>query len=247
MQCSSVCLFDECVTPNGWNYPNITRPFSILYYVIGGSAYYTFGGEEKPFLRGHLYIMPAGEVFSLREDENDKFHAAYVHFYTTPAIKTVLDIDVSGDDFLCDAVSLLRKYVKCRMRALRVKSAVEMLLSYISESKTEKAPSLPEKIKMYVENNFVSVFKDSDLSGVFNYSNSYLTKLYKTEYKMTPKQYASRLVLRECVTLLDSGMAINEISSRLEFSSPENFSRFFKSAYACSPSYYARKYKNSNL
>ena len=247
MHCSSVCLYDECITPSVWDYPNITRPFSILYYVLGGSAYYTFEGVEKPFEKGHIYILPAGEVFSLREDGDDKFCAAYVHFYTTTAIKDVVDIDVSSDGFLCDTVEMLRNYIKDRTHALRVKSIIEMLLSYVFEGDCAKISSLAEKIKAYVENNFVSVFKNSDLSCVFNYSNSYLVKIYKSEFKMTPKQYASRLVLRKSVELLDGGMTVNQVSARLEFSSPENFSRFFKSSYACSPKYYAKKYKNSNL
>ena len=49
MQCTSVISYKECLTPEQWNYPNITRPFSILYYVLGGCAFYRINGTEHRF------------------------------------------------------------------------------------------------------------------------------------------------------------------------------------------------------
>ncbi len=244
MQCTSVCAFNECITPSKWDFPNITRPFSIIYYALGGTAYYKIDGEEHRFEKGHLYILPAGKVFSLYENDNDKFYSVYVHAYTFPEVDRVIEIDVSRDEFLFDTLTFLRKYVKDKNNTDKVKSLVGMLMSYLFEKQSISDTSLAQRMKRYIENDFVSVFKNSSLSSVFNYSNSYLVKIYKNEFKLTPKQYAEQLVLRESVILLEEGMTINEISARLEFSSPENFSRFFKGVYGCSPSVYRRKYKN---
>lgn len=244
MQCTSVSSFNECVTPKKWDFPNITRPFSIIYYALGGTAFYKIDGVEHRFIKGHLYILPAGKVFSLYEDENDKFYAVYVHAHTFPEIDKIIDVDAESDVFLLDSLSLVRKYVRSKSNADKVKSLVGMLVSYIYDKENNSDASVAMRIKTYIENNFVSVFKDSNLAKIFNYSNSYLVKIYKNEFKITPKQYAEQLVLRESVILLGEGMAINEISARLEFSSPENFSRFFKGFYGCSPSVYREKYKN---
>ena len=244
MQCTSVSAFKECLTPNKWNFPNITRPFSILYYALGGTAFYKIDGEEHRFVAGHLYILPANKVFSLYEDENDKFYSVYVHAHTFPEIDKVIDVDTQGDEFLLDTLTLLRKYVASKSNADKVKGLVGLIIAYVCEKQSLSDISMAQKIKAYIEKNFVSVFKNSDLSGVFNYSSSYLVKIYKNEFKITPKHYAEQLVLRESVILLFSGMTINEISARLEFSSPENFSRFFKGYYGCSPSIYREKYKH---
>ena len=244
MQCTSVCAFNECVTPSKWNFPNITRPFSIIYYVLDGTAFYNIDGEEQKFQKGHLYILPAGKVFSLYEDVNDKFFSVYIHAYTFPEVDRVMEADVDLDEFLFDTLTLLRKYVKNKNNADRIKRLVGMLVSYVFEKESSTDISVAQKMKSYIEENFICVFKESNLSAEFNYSNSYLVKIYKNEYKLTPKQYAEQLVLRESVLLLGEGMTINEIASRLEFSSPENFSRFFKSFYGCPPSVYRKKYKN---
>ena len=73
MRCTAITSYNECLTPKEWDFPNITRPFSIIYYVLGGSAFYTVDGVERPFEKGHLYILPANQTFSLREDPEDKF------------------------------------------------------------------------------------------------------------------------------------------------------------------------------
>ena len=86
MQCISIGPYGERYTPNEWDFPNITRPFSIVYYALGGSAFYTVDGVERPFEKGHLYIFPANRVYSLREDKRDKFYLMFVHAFTSPEI-----------------------------------------------------------------------------------------------------------------------------------------------------------------
>jgi len=243
MQCTSVSAFNECITPRNWDFPNITRPFSIIYYVLGGSAYYEIDGEEYRFEKGHIYLLPANKVFSLREDSNDKFYSVYVHAYTFPEIDRVIDADVKNDPFLFDTVELMRKYVRGK-ETDAVYHIVGMLVSYLAERSALLQSPISHRIKSYVEENFVDVFKDSSLSSVFNYSNSYLVKIFKNEFDLTPKQYAERLILKESVMLLYEGLLISEISDRLRFSSPENFSRFFKSFYGCPPSVYVKRYNN---
>ena len=211
MQCISVCSYNEKKTPVAWDFPNITRPFSIIYYVLGGSAFYSADGVELPLEREHLYILPANTRFSLREDSADKFYSLYIH----------------ADPFVKRTLELMRVYVK-NDDEINVRKLCDMLISYASERLGEKIFPLAAKIKGYIESSFVSVFKGNDLSHHFNYSRSHLTKIFKKKYGLTPKQYAQQLVLKEIVRLLRRGNSITDIAERLDFSSPENLSRFFK-------------------
>jgi AraC-like DNA-binding protein len=244
MQCTSITSFDECLTPSVWNFPNITRPFSIIYYVLGGSAYYTVDGVERPFIKGHLYILPANKTFSLREDPNDKFYSVYIHAFTTPEIDTVTDIDASADRFVEDTLALIRRYVKMRNEPIYTHRLTDMLLSYLDGKQEMANPRLAEKIKEHIDSYFVDVFKHSDLSRHFNYSRSHLTKVFKEKYNLTPKQYAQQLILKETVLLLREGFSVAEIADRLEFSSPENLSRFFKGCYGYPPTEYKKRFSD---
>ena len=243
MHCTSITSYDECLTPARWNYPNITRPFSIIYYALGGSAFYTIDGIEHPFEKNHLYILPANKVFSLREDPNDKFYSVYIHAFTSPEINAVIDIDTQNDLFISETVKLIRKYAKAE-DSVYLRHLTTMLLSYIFEALTETNANLTIKIKNYIDENFIKTFNCNDLSSAFNYSNSYLSKLFREKYDITPKQYAKQLILKEAVLLLSKGLSVCETSEKLGFSSPENFSRFYKGYYGYSPSQYIKKFKN---
>ena len=158
MHCTSITSHGEHLTPAVWNYPNITRPLSIIYYVLGGSAFYTIDGIEKPFLKDHLYILPANKVFSLREDPNDKFYSTFIHAFTSPEINTVIEIDVKSDQFVFETLKLMRKYVKDK-DSVYLRHLTDMLLSYIFEFLTEINETLPIKIKSYIDENFIKVLK----------------------------------------------------------------------------------------
>lgn len=241
MQCISIGPYGERFTPEEWDFPNITRPFSLIYYALGGSAFYTVDGTERPLEKNHLYIFPANRVFSLREDKRDKFYLMFVHAFTSPEIDTVIDIDVESDAFVFHILELARVYVK-NWHEIYVRKLTDMLLSYIFETRGGDDMSLPEKIKSYIDENFVTVFKHNDLSRQFNYSRSHISKVFKEKYNLTPKQYARQLVLKEIEKLLFKGVSVAEIAERLDFSSPENLSRFFKECYGYSPSEYKKRF-----
>jgi two-component system response regulator YesN len=151
--------------------------------------------------------------------------------------------------FIKDTLLVVRKYskVKSDTNAVYIKSLTDMLLSYIFESLTETEESLPLSIKKYIDENFIKTFNESNLSDYFNYSNSYLTKLFREKYNITPKQYAKQLILENAVSLLKKGLSVQNVAEQLEFSSPENFSRFFKSYYGFCPSQYIKRFKNSPI
>lgn len=243
MRCTSITSYNECLTPKVWDFPNITRPFSIIYFVLGGSAYYTVDGTERPFQKGHLYILPANRTFSLRENPQDKFYAVYIHAFTSPEINFVMDIDVEKDGFVADTLELIRRYIRQPV-SLCIHSLTDMLLHYLAQTEEKAELQLPEQIKAYIDLHFVRVFKNSDFSGDFNYSRSYLVKVFKEKYNLTPRQYAQQLVLKETVLLLREGVSVAHIADQLEFSSPENLSRFFKGCYGYAPTQYIKHFKD---
>ena len=243
MNCTSVTSCAECYTPENWNFPNITRPFSILYYVLGGTAFYSIDGEEHRFEQGHLYILPVNRQFSLWEDPQDKFYALYVHAYTSPEIEQVLTLRVQEDPFLFDLLQLMRRYA-AQQKALPMQKLTDTLLSYIFELNTAADPSLPARIREYIDRHETEVFKRNELTRAFNYSDSHLTKIFKEHYDLTPRQYAKQRVLQRAVQLLSEGHSVAEIAEALRFSSPENFSRFFKNCYGCPPTAYLKHSKS---
>jgi AraC-like DNA-binding protein len=239
MKFSSIVDYNECITPMGWKFDNITRPFTILYYVLGGTAYYTVDGISKKFLKDRLYIIPANTVISEHEDTRDKFYSLYIHAYTELSKGGILEIDVNSDSFIFDTLALMRKYVAERSTAC-IESLTDMLVSYICNSSEKNDVPLYRKIKDYIEKNPEKVFKSENLTERFNYSKSHINRIFKENMALTTKQYAMRIILTRSLQMLYDGLCVREISDKFEFSSPENFSRFFKKFYGVSPKQYVK-------
>ena len=251
MFCSTIIESGECFTPsappNGpWVYLNVQRPYSIIYYIISGTGYYEINGAKSQFKPGHLYIMPSNKTYSLYDDPNDKLYHAYVHAFIYPAITKMIEIDVQNDVFLFDVISTLRKYINGETPQtpnVYTKKLTELLVSYVSDINTQNDENLATRIKQYIDDNYIDVFKNNNLSSVFNYSYSQILKLFKNAYSITPKQYCNDLILKYIVNQLQNGLSSSEIATLLEFSTPASFSRFFKKNFGYSPSVFIKEHK----
>ena len=245
MLCDLILEHGEEKVGSYWPYENIIRPFSMIYYAVNGSGYYTIDGETRPFIKNHLYIFPPNKALSLDYDANDEFRLLFVHVYITPEPTQLFSIDVTSDKFLEHIVKLIRSYVK-KPDIIYTQKLTELLVSYIFERKTSNTSSFGNEIKNYIEHNYIEVYKDSNLSTAFNYSNSHLLKIFKDSFNTTPRKYALKLLMQHILNLLREGVPINQISSSLDFSSPENFSKFFKKNYGCPPSTFSQRHSKKH-
>ncbi len=250
MFCSTILESGECFTPSDppmgpWIYSNIQRPFSIIYYIISGTGYYEIDGVKSKFEKGHLYILPSNQTYSLYDDPNDKMYHAYVHAFIYPSISQLIEINTENNEFLNDIISTMRKYINGETPQspnIYTKKLTELLVSYISDINTQNDNNLVSQIKKYIDDNYIEVFKSNNLSSIFNYSYSQILKLFKNSCSITPKQYCNDLILKYIVNQLQNGLSSSEIATLLEFSTPASFSRFFKKNFGCSPSAFMKKH-----
>ena len=77
-----------------------------------------------------------------------------------------------------------------------------------------------------------------DIAAAENISVSYLKLLFKMYSGTTPKLYWSRLRCNEAIKLLQQGMTPTEVADRMNFSSPNYFSTFFKRVVGVPPKKY---------
>ena len=133
-----------------------------------------------------------------------------------------------------------RKYIK-KANTIYVRKLTELLVSYISEQSESTVSSLGYKIKSYIDENYLTVFTKNNLAEVFNYSNSHITRVFKETFNVTPSQYCTKLIAKRILNLIEENYSVSQIAIMLDFSSPENLSRFFKKHMGSSPSKYTKK------
>ncbi len=76
----------------------------------------------------------------------------------------------------------------------------------------------------------------ADIAGESNVSVSYIKLLFNTYAGISPKFYFNQLRIRRATELLCEGISVTEVSDKMNFSSPNYFSAFYKKHTGLSPS-----------
>lgn len=103
-----------------------------------------------------------------------------------------------------------------------------------------------DEIFEYVEENYAYIKTMAELAEHFDVSESYLFRIFKQKYDMTPKTYINKLRIKNiCKRLKYSERTIKSIAAEYGFESYEHFSRVFKKEIGCGPREWMEE-KNEN-
>ena len=93
-----------------------------------------------------------------------------------------------------------------------------------------------DEIFTYVEDNYAYIKTMAELAEHFDVSESYLFRIFKQKYDMTPKTYINKLRIKNiCKRLKYSEGTIKSVVAEYGFESYEYFSRVFKKEMGCGP------------
>ncbi len=117
-------------------------------------------------------------------------------------------------------------------------AVVHILQTIFYESLTEESSHKSWKVelsKISQTPQFLT-FKVDDLCRELNYSKMQLTRLFRTEFNMTPHEYLLDIKFQYAKSLLvSSDLKINEISNMIGYPNPSLFTANFKKKYNVSP------------
>ncbi|WP_372662194.1 helix-turn-helix domain-containing protein [Cohnella sp.] len=97
------------------------------------------------------------------------------------------------------------------------------------------------RVKEYIKVNFYTKISLDELSSRFNFSKSYLVRLFTHTFGMSPIQYHQLIRIekaREMIQFTDE--PLTSIADKIGYTSIHSFSRIFKKIDGVSPSYYRR-------
>lgn len=104
----------------------------------------------------------------------------------------------------------------------------------ISRSKTDM-------VLKYVNENYMFIRNISEIMNMFDVSESFVFKLFKKQYGITPKHYINELRLQNVRHLLETtDDTVKSIAFNSGFDSYEYFMRVFRKSHNCTPSEYRK-------
>lgn len=237
-------------------YPGEYHDFPEIVYVMEGEVQVTENERIYNMKQGDWILHDAMEFHSIRSTNLTRPRVLIISFYTPGILPDNLMNGVftlSAEERETyealfrriyeiypqkDAPAYSRQLLALDLSAFLIrlsdKQTREQKLSTTKNSSDYRR--IVEAMQRRVYNNVTL----TDLSKECHISVSYMKSLFNKNLGITPKLYYIKLRRAEALHLLNRGMAINEVSEIMNFSSPNYFSLFMKKYLGMSVSEYLK-------
>ena len=223
-----------------WNRKHHEIDCHRLYYrkdTDGGRAFLHMIDGKIELLPNRVYFIPA---FSILQSEIDgKMDKYYIHFRTGSFVFGLYRY-LSGkysvpNNALTDKLfdTVVENYAKNTPDAhMKVQGAMSLLLAdFFSEPLVDRHSLVKfEPVLSYIESNYKSDIRLSDLASIMNISTMYFSNSFKDAFHISPRQYIlNRRLTESQQLLLETDMSVKEIAYAVGFENENYFSELFSS------------------
>lgn len=229
---------------------------------VNGLMCSTNGVFEKVDKHG-LYLSFKEESHALKSRKSSRFQTLAINFKNGPCLSIFRAIKEKSkeqrtfcipDLFACltEIVTESKlsdaQFFENNLDCL-ITSALVKITRYGMEKPLDEILSYDEKLSAmmnYIETHFLQICSLEELSSVFGYTYSHISKVFKKAFGITPRDYLLSKKTEYACTLLRDGAKLDEITEILGYSTIFNFSRSFKTKTGLSPNAYRKQFKNHN-
>ena len=231
-------------------------------YAISGKAQFWSGAECTEIYGGQIHFIRKGVRHKIIADQDTNFHFLCIGFYPNEAyapirafLDEVRDLDycvVKDDGKIRTLADLLLNEIY-----LRDEQSGDMINAYMTQiliclqrilqgrpqngkkqSKDSSDYAAYQAIA-YINREYTNIRSVKSVAEALNYSEYYLSHLFREKMGMTIKNYITQRKLKNATALLkDSNMSITEIAEVLNFATAHSFRQAFKRQMGVSPTEY---------
>lgn len=209
------------------------RDYYLLHFCLSGKGELFDRLGKHTVRRGEMFIIRPGEITTYIADREDPWEYSWIAFEGANADifstdKSVypfpMDIGVSICELARGGVSSAAVYI----------SLIYKLIYHIFDEKNEN-PSIPEKIKQYVDFNYMNETGVLEISDYFGFERSYLYRIFKERFGISIKEYITKVRMEHSAILLTQGYSVSSAQLAVGYKDQANFSKAYKKYFGESP------------
>ncbi len=256
----TTCGIQNCVA--GHHFGPGKRDSYILHFVSDGKGTFKCDGVTYELSRGDVFLVkPDTEVYYIA-DENNPWSYMWVGFNGIKALSYLeaaglegkaVTTKCSNTPIIFSCIQQMIMYRQLTLaNELRRESALLQIFSVMMEEYKGTLPKeerydYPYQIYVeqavdYIQRNFKSNIKVSDLASYIGIDRSYLTNIFKNVMKMSPQEYLIKYRMELAKDLLkNSDKKIGDIAEKIGYYDQLSFSKMFKKVEGISPTEYREK------
>lgn len=214
-------------------------------FILKKGVHATYYSDNNDFLE-YYWVSISGNMLNTLLRHTQLFKTNYIVFNKFSNSKTIIkNLCEETERFLKEGQDLITNQ---ELFLWYQKETYSLLYSLINEfpltlsNSSELKNSYELIAKNYINQNFQKDIKIADLSDYIGVDRTYLYRLFKRRYGISPQEYLIRLRLeKSCEYLWTTNLMIKEIVNLVGFSDTFNFTKKFTEFYNISPSEYRKR------
>lgn len=241
------------------------REHYLLYFCLEGRGEYQFRDTHCAIGPGEGFLVPPGEVVSIRADQKEPWKLIWVGFTGCRAAEYLGRCGLGKENraFRCDVPEQLERCVQEMVRCEMLGRGHEFLLlgelyrflGWIARSfegqgrrSREAGTEYVERAADYIRSHFQEDLTVSKLALYVGLNRSYLTTVFQNTLHVSPQQFLMRFRMeRASQLLLEGTLSVGEVARSCGYPDPLTFSKAFKRTLGVTPSQYQRGQAASGL
>ena len=218
-----------------------------LSFCKSGKITYTHGGKTFVSTPDRAVILPRGETYELYNNLGGEFPV--INFSCTEPFTDefiVIPLDKT-EEYFTDYEKIGRIGATKGNRLKMMSLFYGILARLLNESKAQN-PHLAHATQYIIGHLNDPTLTNDKIAEEIGISEIYLRRLFRENYRTTPKQYIIEIRIKNAGQLLrENRLSVTEIALQCGFSSVYHFCRSFKQYSGLTPSEYRKRYQANGI
>ena len=209
------------------------RDYYLLHFCLNGTGVLIDKFGNHTIRQGELFIIRPGETTTYLADGNTPWEYSWVAF--GGELADLFNTDRSVYPFPIEIGLSLREFsIDRETNPAIFLSLIYKLIYYLFNEKKENS-SIPEKIRQYIDFNYMENISVLTISNYFGYERSYLYRIFKNHLGVGIKEYIIKTRMEHAQILLKKGYSVGNTSLAVGYNDQTNFSKAYKKHFGESP------------
>ena len=209
------------------------RDYYLLHFCLNGKGVLIDKFGNHTIRQGELFIIRPGETTTYLADGNTPWEYSWVAF--GGELADLFNTDRSVYPFPIEIGLSLREFsIDRETNPAIFLSLIYKLIYYLFNEKKDNS-SIPEKIRQYIDFNYMDNISVLTISNYFGYERSYLYRIFKNHLGVGIKEYIIKTRMEHAQILLKQGYSVNKTSLAVGYKDQTNFSKAYKKHFGESP------------
>lgn len=255
------CGYEKCDPRHYWEG---RKGFHVIHVVISGRGTLNMGSASYEIGPGDLFYIPPDRDVTYRADDTDPWEYRWVGFVGTKAMVTLNETVLPQKIFapVQDMNALAERMQQiyecaCQGNDRGDLMALGHMYFFLAELLREcgaqgvngdAAVDYVHRATDYIREHYAECISVDSICQWLNISRSYLYKLFRRYYGVSPSSYLIHYRLEKARELLNAQQyPVNEVAERVGFSDHPYFTKRFRMVYDMTPREYARRLRKEKM